>query len=148
MIKYKIATLQDVPILAVMNQQLTADEQHRNQFRPLEWFQKRMTAFLSSEYSAVIFENEEKPVAYALYKNHDEHKDTIYLRQVFVDRSLRRQGIARQAIRILINEVWPKDKRITVESLSKNEIAISFYKSVGFTEYSIEFEFKPGVKIT
>ena len=144
MLKHRTATLADVPLLAAMNRQLAADEGHRNETRPVEWFEERLTTFLSGEYTAVIFEEGEKWVAYALYRDHPEHQDTIYLRQLFVDRSARGRGIARQAIQILINQLWPKEKRITVEALIANEAAISLYKSLGFTEYSVEFEYKRG----
>lgn len=101
-----------------------------------------METFLKGEYEAIIFEKNGKDLAYALFRNHPEHDDTIYLRQIFVDRSFRRQGFGRKAIEILMKEVWPSEKRLTVEVLRSNEAAFSFYKSVGFKEYSLELEIK------
>lgn len=140
--KYRFATLDDTPILAVMNKQLTEDEQHRNRFKSEQWFKDRMIQFLNGDYTAVLFENE-SIVAYALYRNHLEHEDTIYLRQIFVSRDHRRQGIGREAINMLKNEIWPKEKRLTVEVLSQNEVARKFYLSVGYKEYCLELEIKP-----
>ncbi len=101
-----------------------------------------MESFLNGEYEAAIFEKDGDVLAYALYRNHPEHSDTIYLRQIFVDRSYRRQGFGHEAIEILMKEVWPREKRLTVEVLSGNEAAYSFYKSVGFKDYCLELEVK------
>ncbi len=43
-------------------------------------------------------------------------------------------------MRILKEEIWPKDKRITVGVLVGNEVARAFYEAVGFKPYSIELE--------
>jgi ribosomal protein S18 acetylase RimI-like enzyme len=139
---HRLATVNDVPLLAKMNRLLTEDEEHRNRFRIVEWFQKRMESFLLGDYQAVLFEQDEKVIAYALYKGRTEHEDTIYLRQLFVDRQHRRQGIGRQVMEILMNEYWSKDKRLTVEVLNHNKAAFEFYKSVGYKVYCLEMEIK------
>ncbi|MBN1290391.1 MAG: GNAT family N-acetyltransferase [Candidatus Latescibacteria bacterium] len=139
---YRHATLNDITVLAAMNRQLAGDEQHRNRNKPTEWFNKRMELFLNGEYEAIIFEQDKKVLGYALYRNHPEQSDTIYLRQIFINRNYRRQGFGHKAIKIMMNEVWPKDKRLTVEVLSGNDAAISFYKSVGFQDYCLELELK------
>jgi ribosomal protein S18 acetylase RimI-like enzyme len=138
--KYRFATIDDVPTLSRMNRQLVEDEQHRNQFKSDVWFEKRMYGFLTGGYKAVLFEIEGEIVAYALYTDHPNHSDTIYLRQIFVDRSRRRQGIGRKVMRILSEEIWPRDKRLTVEVLVSNEVARAYYKAVGYREYSLELE--------
>jgi len=51
--KYRLATLDDIPILVRMNRQLTEDEQHRNRFKSDEWFKERMETFL-----ILVFSNE------------------------------------------------------------------------------------------
>ena len=99
--KHRIATLDDVPLLARMNRQLVEDEQHRNRSKSDAWLEDRMRRFLSGRYEAVLFEQVGRTVAYALYAQHSDHADTIYLRQIFVDRSCRRRGIGREAMRIL-----------------------------------------------
>lgn len=138
--RYRFATLDDVPILTRMNRQLVEDEQHRNRFQSDAWFEKRMRGFLTGRYKAVLFEREGEIVAYALYTDHPDHSDTIYLRQIFVDRAHRRQGIGREAMRILKEEIWPQDKRLTVEVLVSNDVAQAFYEAVGFRAYSLELE--------
>jgi ribosomal protein S18 acetylase RimI-like enzyme len=140
---HRIATLDDIPILAKMNWELTEDENHRNRYKSDAWFRQRMKVFLQGEYHAVIFELENRIVAYALYRNHPDHDDTIYLRQIFVDRTVRRQGIGRQVMHILMNEYWSKDKRLTVEVLNSNHAAYEFYRSIGFRVYCLELEITP-----
>ena len=138
--KYRFATLDDVPLLTRMNRQLVEDEQHRNRFKSDEWFEERMRGFITGEYTAVLFEMKDIVVAYALYRNHPEHSDTIYLRQIFVDRAHRKQGIGKEMICLLKEEILPPDKRLTVDVLVGNQAAREFYRAAGFQEYSLELE--------
>ena len=43
-------------------------------------------------------------------------------------------------MRVLREEIWPKDRRITVGALVGNEAAQAFYEAAGFRPYSIELE--------
>ena len=142
--KHRLATLDDVPVLAALNKQLAADEGHRNQSRPCVWFQERMRTFLSEEgYKAILFEDGDGVVAYALYLDDEKDSGRIYLRQFFVLRDRRRKGIGREAMRLLMDEIWPKGRRLTVEVLWQNTAAMAFWKAVGFREYSLELEICP-----
>ncbi len=138
--QYRIATWDDVPMLSVMNRQLVEDEGHRNRSKSDDWFAERMRGFLNGEYRAVLFELEGDAVAYALYTKHRDDKDSIYLKQLFVDRTRRRQGIGREAIRILREEIWPAGKRLSVGVLVDNHAARAFYAAMGYREYSLELE--------
>jgi len=148
--KHRFAMLKDVPLLACLNRQLVEDEGHRNRLQTDAWLEKRMRVFLTGEYRAVLFELDGKTVAYVLYTDRTEHADTIYLRQIFVDRTCRRKGVGREVMRTLLEEIWPADKRVTVGVLQDNKAAIALYKSVGFRPYSIELEFpvRKGVRRT
>ena len=81
--RYRFATLDDVPILAGLNRQLVEDEGHRNRLKSDAWFEERMRGFLTGGYQAVMFEQAGETLAYALYVDHPDHSDTIYLRQIF-----------------------------------------------------------------
>jgi ribosomal protein S18 acetylase RimI-like enzyme len=139
-VRYRIATLADVPQLSAMNRQLVEDEGHRNRSKSDAWFEERMRKFLSGEYEAALFELNGEVVAYALYTQHRDHQDTIHLRQIFVDRAYRRQGIGREVMRILRQEIWPADKRLTIGVLVGNHAARAFYTAMGYREYSLEME--------
>ena len=142
--QWREATENDTEILAEMNSQLIEDEKHRDPLS-LPALQKRMGEWLSGEYTAILFESDELPVAYALYHYQD---DFLYLRQFFVIKEKRRQGIGRQAVNILVEEVFPPDKRLVVTALTQNPNAIKFWRTVGFSDYCLSLEILPRIKNT
>jgi len=103
----------------------------------LPQLEERMRGFLSGEYRGVIFQEDGEVVAYALYR---EQPDEIYLRQLFVVRDRRRRGIGRRAIEILRSEIWPKNKRLTVDVLLHDTTAIAFWRAVGYKDYVLGLE--------
>lgn len=137
--RYHLANGSDLALLAEWNLQLIQDEGHRNPMTVAE-LKERMRGWLADEYRAVVFERGEKPVAYALFR---EAESEICLRQLFVSRDHRRQGVGRGAVAILRNRVWPPTKRLTVEVLTGNAAAAAFWRSVGFRDYSLMLEILP-----
>jgi predicted acetyltransferase len=99
-----------------------------------------MHGWLASEYNAVIFEEDGAIVAYALYR---EQPEEIYLRQLFVARNRRRNGIGRKAMEILRTKIWPANKRLTVDVLVQNMAAIAFLRTVGYKDYCLALEILP-----
>ena len=136
---FRRATLDDCAVLAELNHQLIRDEGHRNPMTVPE-LEQRMKGWLASEYAAMLFDNDAEVVAYALYR---EEPEEIYLRQLFVMRNRRRQGIGRQAMEILRTRIWPKHKRLTVEVLVRNTAAIAFWRAAGYEDYSLILEILP-----
>ncbi len=138
--KCRIATADDCPMLAEWNHQLIRDEGHRNPMIVAE-LEERMRGWLTSgEYRAVIFDDKNEAVAYVLFR---ETKDEIYLRQFFVARHRRREGIGRRAIQRLFENVWPRDKRWTVSVLTNNLPALAFWHAMGYTDYVLSLEIMP-----
>ena len=136
---FRPATLNDCPVLAELNHQLIRDEGHRNRMT-ISQLEERMRNWLASEYAALVFENEGEVVAYALYR---EQPEEIYLRQLFVIRNRRRQGIGRQAMEVLRSKIWPANKRLTVKVLTHNTIAVAFWRAMGYKDYSLTLEILP-----
>lgn len=136
---FRAATLDDCSHLAELNYQLIRDERHRNQMTVSE-LEQRMRGWLSGEYRATIYEDGGEVVAYALFR---EQAEEIYLRQLFVVRHRRSQGIGRQAVEILRSQIWPKTKRLTVDVLIANKRAVSFWRSVGYADYALSLEILP-----
>ena len=136
---YRFGTEGDLDLLAEWNHQLIRDEGHRN-VMSLPQLRERMKGWLEGEYKALIFELGSAPMAYALYREGDTE---IYLRQLFVQRGCRRQGIGREAVSLLQSQVWPRDKRLTVEVLTANAPAVAFWRSVGYTDYCLTLEIMP-----
>lgn len=136
---FRHATLSDCALLAELNHQLICDEGHRNKMTVRE-LEQRMGGWLQSEYKAVLFEDAGETVAYALFR---EQPEEIYLRQLFVVRNRRRKGVGRGAMDILRQQIWSKNKRLTVEVLTKNTAAVQFWRAVGYQDYSLALEILP-----
>ncbi len=139
-LQWRAATGADCPILAELNHQLIRDEGHRNKMNVAQ-LEERMRGWLhTGEYAAIVFEQAGTLVAYALYR---ESPEEIYLRQFFVARPRRREGIGRAATEILLRQLWPANKRLLVEVLAQNVAGIAFYRAVGFRDYSVALEVMP-----
>ena len=137
--KLRPATVEDAALLGELNYQLIHDEGHDNPMTAPQ-LAHRMRGWLASDYSAMIFEDEQGLGGYALYQ---EQEAELYLRHFFVVRNRRRQGLGRQAINLLIYSIWPADKRLTVSVLARNQGALAFWKAVGYSEYSLTLEIRP-----
>lgn len=138
-LKHRMATADDCPVLAELNQQLIRDEGHRNRMTVPE-LEERMRQWIAQEYRAVIFEEGDEVVAYVLFREDDLE---VYLRQLFVVPRHRGRGIGQRAVEILRSELWPTNKRLTVAALIANRRAIHFWRSVGYTDYALSFEIQP-----
>ena len=137
--RHRFASSTDAQILGELNHQLIRDEGHRNRMSIPELV-ARMDKWLATGYDASIFEDHSGVVAYALHREEEDH---IYLRQFFVQRHQRRTGIGRQCIRMLVTEIWPQDKRITLNVLCHNKAGIAFWRAMGFTDYCLTLEKPP-----
>jgi len=136
---FRPATLDDCALLAELNHQLIQDEGHRNRMTVTE-LENRMRGWLSGEYRATIFEENGEVVSYALFR---EQPEDICLRQLFVVRHRRSQGLGRQAVEILRSQVWPRTKRLTVDVLVTNKRAVAFWRAIGYTDYCLTLEILP-----
>lgn len=139
MMEYRFATESDLDLLAEWNHQLIRDEGHRNP-KTVPELRERMRGWLGGEYKAVLFGPAGEPLAYALYR---EEAAGIYLRQLFVRRDRRREGIGRAAMDILRRQVWPPGKRLTVEVLTANTRAVGFWRAMGYQDYALTLEIMP-----
>jgi predicted acetyltransferase len=99
-----------------------------------------MGGWLQKEYQAFLFIADAVPVGYALFR---KEKDHIYLRQFFIDRPYRRKGFGRKAMKLLFTRGWSGKRRVLLEVLIHNDVAIRFWRSVGFKDYSLTLEKGP-----
>mgnify|MGYP003576416787 CR=1 FL=1 len=136
---HRLATSYDASLLGRLNHELIHDEGRRNPMTVTE-LTERMLDWLGKDYRAVIFERKSEPIAYALFSENDER---VHLRQFYVQRAHRRCGVGVQCMQVLFSEVWPPDKRISVDVRSHNEAGIAFWRSLGFTDYSLTLETYP-----
>lgn len=131
----------DLDRLAEWNHQLIQDEGARNPVSVAQ-LSERMKGWLQGEYRGVIFTAGDNAVAYAVYRPENDH---IHLRQLFVCRHRRREGIGRRSIELLRRQIWPRDVRLAVEVLCANHRAVAFWRSMGFRDYSLLLEITPGL---
>ncbi len=131
-LSYRLATLADAGDLAELNRQLIEDEGSDTQKSPAE-LETRMRGWLSSEYTGVLFYDADHVAAYALYR--DNEGRGVYLRQFFVVRDRRRQGVGRAAFQMLRREILV-GTRITLDALIDNSRATGFWEAMGMTEYA------------
>jgi ribosomal protein S18 acetylase RimI-like enzyme len=132
-LQHRVATGDDLDLLAAWNRQLNEDERAAN-LLGVDALRERMRGFLAAEYTAVIFEEDGAPVGYALFR---PDENGVYLRQLFVDRAQRRRGIGRRILERLHAEVFPRGVRVTIEVLVHNDRAIAFWRAAGFTDHAI-----------
>jgi len=123
-VKHRLADQGDLPLLARLNHELIQDE-GANHPMTLDELQARMHGWLSARYQAVLFEESSQTVGYALFRQEEEG---VHLRQFFIARGMRRRGYGREAMELLLQEVWPKAGRVTVEVLHHNAAALAFWR--------------------
>ena len=136
---HRFATRADAEVLGELNRQLIQDEGHRNRMTGPELV-ARLREWLAEGYRASIFEDASGILAYALYRENEDH---VYLRQFFVQRHQRGNGVGRQCMKILFSEIWPRDKRVAVDVLYHNRAGIAFWRAVGFSDYCLRLERLP-----
>ena len=129
----RICTIEDheLGLLATLNKQLIEDEQHDNKMDLIQ-LKERMRSFITTDYNAYLFIEENDIVGYALV-NHE--RSPLYLRQFFICRDHRRKGIGKLAFERLTEEL--KTKEIDIEVMYWNEMGYGFWKAIGFKERSI-----------
>ncbi|MDE0018521.1 MAG: GNAT family N-acetyltransferase [Candidatus Poribacteria bacterium] len=121
------AKLSDVERLAELNRCLIEDERHPNPMNIPE-LTERMNAWLATDYICYLAKESRHIIAYCLYRDDGKY---YYMRQLYVDRSHRRKGIATQLLDWLYENVWT-DKKVRLDVLVHNEDAVAFYKRYGF----------------
>lgn len=145
-ITIRSATVADADLLGQMNRQLADDEQSRNPMSAAS-LAERMTKWLSEDWQAVIVEEENQPIGYALFQiSHDYYAPSIpevYVRQFFIARQQRGQGKGRQAFTLLIEEVFPKGSHVRLDVLATNPGGSQFWLSLGFQPYSTALRLSP-----
>ena len=139
---WEFAKLDDCPLLAQLNLELIADEGHTNSMNVTE-LEARMRGWLTAEYRAVLFRREARVVAYALFR--DDEWSRVHVRQFFVVRDARRQGVGRAAFDLFKREVVPSGTAVVLEVLTTNTVARAFYAALGFHEYSLALKWEPEV---
>jgi ribosomal protein S18 acetylase RimI-like enzyme len=134
------ATPEDLPLLAELNRQLIQDQRSPNPMSITE-LEERMRGWLLAEYRAVVFEIASQPVAYALFR--PAEGGGVHLRQFFVARSVRRQGVGRRAFEAFRARFVPADAALYLEVLVQNLPGLAFWRALGFQEHALSLRLPP-----
>ncbi len=113
-----------------MNKHLIEAEKSNNKLS-IEELENRMIEFLSNEYEAYFFVNENTIIGYALVKH---NVTPLYLRHFFIKEEYRRRYYGTIAFKELLSYLGVKS--IDIEVLPWNERGIKFWSSIGFKEIS------------
>ena len=142
-ISISTATEADIAMLAEFNLQLMEDEQHLYML-PIEDLRTRMARWVAGEYHVLVFRNGRRICGYAAWL--PEERGT-YLRHFFICRDQRRRGLGRIIIDRLRRDHFPKDQPLQLEATVWNTDAIAFWRAIGFKDFGLTLEMKPGEKV-
>ncbi len=90
-----------------------------------------MSGWLTGKYRALIIQDAEV-IGYVLFRR---DANWLYLRHFVIVSAFRRQGLGKLAIQKLSEAVWKGNIRLEV--LAGNPGGIAFWKSVGFSIYTV-----------
>ncbi len=133
------AILDDVELLATMNQRLIEDEKSRNPMS-IEEIKDRMNDFIQKDWQADLILFDSRVIGYALYQvrpdDYDPHLSVVYIRQYFICRDHRAKGYGRTAFQLLKEIRFRNQVDFAIDVLATNSSGKRFWDSVGFEEYS------------
>ena len=100
----------DLPLLAQMNKRLIEDEGSRNPMS-LDQLADRMRDWLLGDWEVKLFATDDRVVGYAVYQiRRDEYfpdQTIVYLRQFYIEREMRGQGLGTAAYPGLGGRAFP-----------------------------------------
>ncbi|HYW31567.1 MAG TPA: GNAT family N-acetyltransferase [Gemmatimonas sp.] len=134
---YRDAVHADAPLLAAINQRLIDDEWGGGGMSRARLEQRIHGWIDDDDYRALLFREGDSDVAYALVSL-DE--DSAYIRHFFVMDDHRGGGAGRRAMELLIRDIIPPAARVTLDVLASNTNGHGFWRSMGFTDYSVRME--------
>jgi ribosomal protein S18 acetylase RimI-like enzyme len=125
---FRLATINDLAELSVLNKQLREDERTDNEMSDEE-ITKRMESFITGQvYKVHVLENPEKEIiGYCVL---DITREPNYMRQLFVKSQYRNHGYGKLLLKKVMEEYQLKE--IDLEVMLWNESAIRFYEHIGF----------------
>lgn len=132
----------ELHMLAVWTRELHEDEGSKPMDVPL--VERRLREWLNAGSArAVIFALDRRPVGYALVLQQAATPylpAKTYLRQFFIARDDRGQGLGKLAFALLEREIFASGQAICLEAKWTNPRAQAFWKKMGFVEQDITYE--------
>ena len=128
----EIATLNDCPALAVMNQHLIEDEGADNTMTLPELEERIRSWMQAGTYTGYLFKQQGETVGYALVDLSD-----MWMRHFFISREHRREGLGRRSVALLFAHLDTEE--IGLSCLTHNAPGQAFWQSFGHEAHSTKF---------
>lgn len=130
---WRRCSVADAGLLAELNAQLSEDE-GASVGTPAAYVDRLRTWLEQGRYEAALAGDSAGPVAYVVWR-HDPDYDDVYVRQFFVVRGRRGQGLGRRLFESAIAQLWP-DQALRLDVYDSNPSGGAFWEAMGFTAYS------------
>jgi GNAT superfamily N-acetyltransferase len=135
------AGLNDVPLLAQMNDRLVEDQGSINPFSLTELEHRFREWLQTGAYQIDVILEHEQIVGYAVYQQRNDYyysdQQVVYLRQFYIERGHRRRGLGRAAFAALKQTRFPKGQAVTLDVVATNPGGQHFWLQLGFEPYFI-----------
>lgn len=136
----RAADRHDHAMLARMNLHLRQDEGIR-QTLTLKDMETRFQRFHAVDgYTIEIFVLADGPVGFVTYRIEADDSlkgvSRVYIRQFFITRDMRRTGLGRACLELLLEKRVSKPNTVRLEVLETNPNGLAFWMAAGFSGYS------------
>lgn len=121
----------DIGHVTEMNRRLQEDE--GAEVMPLDKIEQRLRQWIdSSRYRVLLIKDADKILGYLIYDLTPQENGAIYLRQLFIDRTFRRQGYASAAVKAFTEAFTGPTRQVEADVLVMNQTGRAFWESLGF----------------
>ena len=133
---------EDLDALAAMNRALIDDQGSRNAM-DLAALRRRFERFAEEGRLIDVFERDGAMVGFASHEQEEAPGPSgrqVHLHQFYIDRAHRRNGLGREAFRLLAASRWTPGTRVVLHVLEGNAVGRKFWSSLGFQPYAVVME--------
>lgn len=135
------AKLSDVPLLAQMNDRLVVDQGSLNPFSMAELEQRFNEWLQTGTWQVDVVLEREQVVGYAVYQQREDYyypdQRVVYVRQFYIEREYRGQGVGRAAFQALRQSRFPKGFPVALDVVATNPAGQHFWSKLGFSPYFV-----------
>jgi GNAT superfamily N-acetyltransferase len=130
---WRRCTTADAAVLAELNAHLSEDE-GASVGTPAAYLDRMRTWLEEGRYDAAVVESDGEPIAYVVWR-HDPDYGDVYVRQFFVARAHRGQGLGTRLFESAVHELWP-GRPLRLDVYDSNPRGGAFWERMGFEPYS------------
>ena len=144
-ITIRSADLNDVSVLAKMNSRLVEDQESENTWSLAKYEQRFSEWLQDGTWHIDMILQDGQCVGYAVYQPRSDYynpdQPVIYVRQYYIERTHRRQGLGRAAFQELIDSRFPTGyQAIALDVVATNPVGQAFWEKLGFAPYFISMK--------